>query len=399
MDFFTAVSSILNIIQYVFYLPTVTVGVVIGFACFVNLSSFGIGAVTESFVFVLIREMVDTVASFLYLPAFIINLIVLLISFGTFLHMSSSFLENLILTRYTETVRRSHLPKHRTPLKFAPSICFMGGGQLWMFALGVGHYVYENFDINSIKFFASSCGTFVAVPLACGLDPYDWCRRDWSKCIAHFESRGILGCLCDSKYFYYNLWNDYLPEDAHIRCSGRLFISVTLFPSMKNRVISQFNSREELIWAVVGSICVPFVFIRDFPIKCGEDIGYVIDGGFSNDSPCLDSYTITVSALHREADIKPLDYSYITNTASVSGSKNRVLKDDVSPDVTADMPLDVENSAAYKYKIRITSLDIVRVPKYERVWEVAGIGLESAAKCVDFQRHEWESIRRDIQST
>jgi len=106
-----------------------------------------------------------------------------------------------------------------------------------MFALGVGHYVYENFDINSIKFFASSCGTFVAVPLACGLDPYDWCRRDWSKCIAHFESRGILGCLCDSKYFYYNLWNDYLPEDAHIRCSGRLFISVTLFPSMKNRVI------------------------------------------------------------------------------------------------------------------------------------------------------------------
>lgn len=35
---------------------------------------------------------------------------------------------------------------------------------------------------------------------------------------------------------------------------------------------SQFNSREELIWAVVGSICVPFVFIRDFPIKCGEDV-------------------------------------------------------------------------------------------------------------------------------
>lgn len=104
----------------------------------------------------------------------------------------------------------------------------------------------------------------------------------------------------------------------------------------------------------------------------------MIDGGFSNDSPCLDSYTITVSALHREADIKPLDYSYITNTASVSGSKNGALKDDVSPDVTTDMPLDVENSAAYKYKIRITSLDIVRVPKYERVWEVAGIGLVSA---------------------
>ena len=145
MDFFTAVSSILNIIQYVFYLPTVTVGVMIGFACFVNLSSFGIGAVTESFVFVLIREMVDTVASFLYLPAFIINLIVLLISFGTFLHMSSSFLENLILTRYTETVRRSHLPKHRTPLKFAPSICFMGGKViLFLMTDYTSIYVYKH---------------------------------------------------------------------------------------------------------------------------------------------------------------------------------------------------------------------------------------------------------------
>lgn len=32
-----------------------------------------------------------------------------------------------------------------------------------------------------------------------------------------------------------------------------------------------------------------------------HQIGYVMDGGFSNDSPCLDSYTITVSALHRYA--------------------------------------------------------------------------------------------------
>ena len=106
-----------------------------------------------------------------------------------------------------------------------------------MFAIGVGHYIYENYDINSIKFLASSSGNFAAVPLACGLDPYDWCRKDWSKCIEHFESRRWLGCLYDTKHFYYNLWNEYLPEDAHIRCSGRLYISVTLFPSMKNRVI------------------------------------------------------------------------------------------------------------------------------------------------------------------
>ncbi len=94
---------------------------------------------------------------------------------------------------------------------------------------------------------------------------------------------------------------------------------------------SQFNNREELIWAIVGSICLPIVIIRDFPIKLNDEgcvaehymsdlmtvhfvpfvhphrvcfglfaqVGFVLDGGFSNDAPCLDSYTITVSALHR----------------------------------------------------------------------------------------------------
>ena len=167
-----------------------------------------------------------------------------------------------------------------------------------MFAIGVGHYVYEHYDINCIKFLASSSGCFAAVPLACGLDPYDWCKKDWSKCIDHFESRGLLGCLYDTKHFYYNIWNEYLPEDAHIRCSGRLYISVTTFPYLKNKVIrylrrneldfpfkhfhscpllfppicSHFHSRDELIWTIVGSICLPFVFIRDFPVKCSTDV-------------------------------------------------------------------------------------------------------------------------------
>ncbi len=105
-----------------------------------------------------------------------------------------------------------------------------------MFAIGVGHFIYENFDIDNIIFLASSSGCFAAVPLACGLDPYAWCHRDWAKCMTHFDSR-FLGCLCDSKHFYYDLWDDYLPADAHERCSGRLFISVTQFPSMRNKVI------------------------------------------------------------------------------------------------------------------------------------------------------------------
>ena len=122
-----------------------------------------------------------------------------------------------------------------------------------MFAIGVGHYIYMNYDVRKIKFLASSSGCFAAVPLACGMDPYEWCKCDWGKCMKHFESRGIMGCLFDSKHFYYQLWNEYLPKDAHIKCSGHLFISVTKFPSMTNQVISHFDTRDDLIWAITGN--------------------------------------------------------------------------------------------------------------------------------------------------
>ena len=141
------------------------------------------------------------------------------------------------------------------------SIVWTTGGQLWMFAIGVGHYVYDNFDINKIKFLASSSGCFAAVPLACGLDPYEGCKRDWGKYMTHFDSR-YLGCLYDTKHFYYNLWNDYLPPDAHTRCSGRLFVSVTTYPSLQNKVVSQFSTREELIWTITGIIECRMLFLH-----------------------------------------------------------------------------------------------------------------------------------------
>eukprot|EP00598_Pedospumella_elongata_P000596 CAMPEP_0184981058 /NCGR_PEP_ID=MMETSP1098-20130426/10912_1 /TAXON_ID=89044 /ORGANISM="Spumella elongata, Strain CCAP 955/1" /LENGTH=484 /DNA_ID=CAMNT_0027504579 /DNA_START=175 /DNA_END=1629 /DNA_ORIENTATION=+ len=481
--------------------------------------------------------MFEVLASIIYFPSIFVNLIGLFFGFVAVLNFSSFSIihaaENFVFNRYSAITRRIHLPKHRTPREFTPSVCFMGGGQLWMFAIGVGNYVYKNYDIDRIKFLASSSGCFAAVPLACGLDPYDWCKRDWSKCIQHFEERGLLGCLYDTKHFYFNLWNDYLPEDAHIRCSGRLYISVTQVPSMRNKVISQFNNREELIWAIVGSICLPIVFIRDFPIKLNDEVGFVLDGGFSNDAPCLDSYTITVSALHRKADIKPemkpprCDNYYnsapTTATSSdnasattqagsvpppqspsatvtpnkrpITGTLNGTLlssntslpslvdglppsgrktyntrsaaraaapqSDEPRPSLDSDRDRDRDfdsntsqsdseeegnllveaateadkvlacvrsrgkrtsqtgiaalcaastaevssgdaagveaeaaaAAAALKFSNRIRPIDIIRVPLYERVWEVGAMGQESAAKCLDFQRHEWASIK------
>lgn len=48
-----------------------------------------------------------------------------------------------------------------------------------------------------------------------------------------------------------------LPPNAHEICSGRLFISLTKWKENKNVLISQFDSREELIQVLICSSFVP----------------------------------------------------------------------------------------------------------------------------------------------
>ena len=144
------------------------------------------------------------------------------------------------------------------------SVSFAGGGMTWIYYLGAAHYVFKTFDVTKIKILASSCGCFGAVPLAIGKDPYEWCTQDWKLCLVHFSSR-MLGPLFDSTDFYFRLWDAYLPVDAHIRCTDRLFLSITLFPSLQNKVVSQFASRKDLISCIIASICFPIVYMRDFP--------------------------------------------------------------------------------------------------------------------------------------
>jgi hypothetical protein len=287
-------------------------------------------------------------------------------TYGNFLPATVQWLSSFFFNRYSYFVKKGHLPRSSLPCsdgKIVPSISFFGGGHLWSFALGIGHHMWKNYDVSECKFLASSCGVFGAVPLVLGLDPYEWCKSDWQKCMDHYNRRHWLltklnvGCLNDSKHFYYKLWDDYLPIDAHHRCSGRLFLSTTLYPSLKNHIVSNFESRDKLIWAIVGSICLPVGFIGDFPVEI-PGVGSVIDGGFSNDAPCLDTYTVTASALHNKADISPLHL-----TAEQLGEK--YLND----------PL--------------TFIDILRTPDFERVWHIARVGELAAAHCPCFQRKEW----------
>jgi len=38
----------------------------------------------------------------------------------------------------------------------------MGGGHLWTYMVGAGHFLFEEYDVSKVTFLASSCGAFAA---------------------------------------------------------------------------------------------------------------------------------------------------------------------------------------------------------------------------------------------
>lgn len=98
-----------------------------------------------------------------------------------------------------------------------------------------------------------------------------------------------------------------LPPNAHTLASGRLSVSLTRVSDGQNVLVSQFNTKEELVQAL---ICSCFI-----PVYCGlippafQGVRYV-DGGISDNLPQSElKNTITISPFSGESDICPRDNS------------------------------------------------------------------------------------------
>lgn len=98
----------------------------------------------------------------------------------------------------------------------------------------------------------------------------------------------------------------HLPADAHLRVNGRLHISLTRVYDGKNVIVSQYNSREDLLQALLCACFIP-VFSGLLPPRF-HGVRYM-DGAFSDNLPTLDENTITVSPFCGESDICPRDQS------------------------------------------------------------------------------------------
>ncbi|CAK5046075.1 unnamed protein product [Meloidogyne enterolobii] len=186
-------------------------------------------------------------------------------------------------------------------------LSFAGCGFLCIYHAGVCAAIKEyapQLTLNRIK--GASAGAIAAAGLVCNV-----CMSHATSTILQIVTEARAGSLLalspnfDVLALVRQGLEQTLPENAHILCTGRLFISATRARDYKNALISEFVSREELIEALLCSCFIPFYCGRTPPTYRGEQY---IDGAFSDNQPGKwEPGTITVSPFSGESDICPTD--------------------------------------------------------------------------------------------
>ncbi|XP_018541203.1 patatin-like phospholipase domain-containing protein 2 [Lates calcarifer] len=192
-------------------------------------------------------------------------------------------------------------------LKKEWSISFAGCGFMGIYYVGATSCILEQFPRfiqDASKIYGASAGALMAAILAVGI-PLEKCCASLMF-MAKEARKHKLGPLHPA----YNLLQivkdsllGSLPEDAHVRASGKLCVSLTRVSDGKNVLVSEFDSREELIQALVCSCFVPFYCGVIPPTYRGV---HYVDGAVSDNLPrCHLKNTVTFSAYAGESDICP----------------------------------------------------------------------------------------------
>ncbi|KAA8579906.1 hypothetical protein FQN60_005441 [Etheostoma spectabile] len=191
------------------------------------------------------------------------------------------------------------------------NLSFAGCGFLGIYHIGVASCLQEKAPYlieGATKLYGASAGALTASVLASQAS-LARCCEDVIEVAKEARKRN-LGPLHPNfnlvKVLKSGLNRD-LPSDAHALASGRLCVSLTRVSDGQNVLVSEFDSKEELVQAL---ICSSFI-----PIYCGlippsfRGVRYV-DGGMSNNLPQSElKNTITISPFSGESDICPRDNS------------------------------------------------------------------------------------------
>jgi hypothetical protein len=163
-------------------------------------------------------------------------------------------------------------------------VVFSGGGLRGYYCCGA--YVILNALVNAHglkirRISGASAGAWCSVFMACDTHPLDWADT-------YYESMNVEHQVLLDGYrsFIPTMLSKMLPEDAYLRCSGKIFLSITtvsLFGGLKNKVVSEFTSNEDLIAACFASCTIPFLSTTEYLYKFRGE--YVLDGGTTNNLP------------------------------------------------------------------------------------------------------------------
>ncbi|KAM4619397.1 1-acylglycerol-3-phosphate O-acyltransferase Pnpla3-like isoform 1-T1 [Polymixia lowei] len=192
------------------------------------------------------------------------------------------------------------------------NISFAGCGFSSVYYLGALSCILERVPRlvqDASKICGASSGCLVAASLVVGIPIENFCAHVMSTAIeARKNKLGIFQPTFNLLQIVRDSLLTNLPEDAHIHASGKLCVSLTRASDGKNVLVSEFDSRDELIQVLV---CSCF-----FPVYCGlvppsyRGVRYV-DGALSNNMPLFEQRnTITVSPFSGESDICPREGTF-----------------------------------------------------------------------------------------
>ncbi|CAI5509867.1 unnamed protein product [Closterium sp. Naga37s-1] len=136
-----------------------------------------------------------------------------------------------------------------------PGFSFSAAGLLFPYHLGVAQYLLDHgYITESTPLAGASAGALVSAVVATGVEPRSLmplaklvaadCRKNGTAFRIGVLLRGVL--------------NRILPDDAHIKCSGRIRVAITqVFGSPRGWLVDAFESKEDLIDALITSSFVP----------------------------------------------------------------------------------------------------------------------------------------------
>lgn len=189
------------------------------------------------------------------------------------------------------------------------SISFSGSGFMATYQLGVAQ-CFLNYAPWILKkaprVFGASAGSLVAAAVVCEMDFTS--IRDEMLHFAKQVKTFTLGPLNPSINVFHwlerVLWK-YVSEDAHKLACGRLAVAMTSLEDGKQIITTEYQSKKDIIQALLCSCFVPGYCGVDPPSFKGK---YYVDGGFTGMQPVhSQSPTLTVCPFSGDMDICPTD--------------------------------------------------------------------------------------------